>query len=90
MGPQGSLLMGQGFCCNAVAGTHTLHTLVTCLQLVHCVEDFESLVALCSSLLQGCDPSASLIFGVEGNYGSTATHRYSVVQPAKQVNSQGR
>lgn len=36
------------------------------IELGRCVEDFESLVNLSASLLEGRDPSASLVLGVKG------------------------
>ena len=37
-----------------------------CVQLTQCVEEFESLVGLSTSLLEGQQPTSAMLFGPEG------------------------
>ena len=50
-------------CWSAVHGVHFTHA---CLQLSQCVEEFESLVSLSMSLLEGQEPTPAMLFGPDG------------------------
>ena len=40
-------------------------SIISCVQLNRCVEEFESLVSLSMSLLEGQEPTAAMLFGSE-------------------------
>ena len=43
------------------------------IQLSRCVEEFESLVSLSTSLLEGQEPTPAMLFGPDGIYTCTCT-----------------
>ena len=53
---------------------HGVHFAHVCLQLSQCVEEFESLVSLSMSLLEGQEPTPAMLFGPDGIHTYVCAH----------------